>query len=98
MELTGQGPDARERYKKIAADTTQLDALLVDLFREWSGAEPEWIVRAVDAANDPLHGRQEGPFFRGYYGTHWTLPLHILCGQQSLGARRSRPCGSQGHG
>ena len=41
----------------------------------------------VDATDDPLHGRQEGRFFHGYYRSYCYLPLYIFCGQQLLGAR-----------
>ena len=85
MELTAL--DAGERYKKIVADTARLDALLVDLFLDWHGEQPERIVLDVDATDDPLHGRQEGRFFHGYYRSYCYLPLYIFCGQQLLGAR-----------
>ena len=87
MELTGPVLDAGERYKKIVADTARLDALLVDLFLDWHGEQPERIVLDVDATDDPLHGRQEGHFFHGYYRSYCYLPLYIFCGQQLLGAR-----------
>ena len=87
MELTGPALDAGERYKKIVADTARLDALLVDLFLDWHGGQPERIVLDVDATDDPLHGRQEGRFFHGYYRSYCYLPLYIFCGQQLLGAR-----------
>ena len=86
MELTGPALDAGERYKKIVADTARLDALLVDLFLDWHGPQPERIVLDVDATDDPLHGRQEGRFFHGYYRTYCYLPLYIFCGQQLGGA------------
>ena len=53
MELTGPALDAGERYKKIVADTVRLDALLVDLFLDWHGEQPERIVLDVDATDDP---------------------------------------------
>ena len=87
MELTGPALEAGERYKKIVADTARLDALLVDLFLDWHGEQPERIVLDVDATDDPLHGRQEGRFFHGYYRSYCYLPLYIFCGQQLLGAR-----------
>ena len=49
MELTGPALEAGERYKKIVADTARLDALLVDLFLDWHGSQPERIVLDVDA-------------------------------------------------
>ena len=92
MELTGPVLDAGERYQKIVADTARLDALLVDLFLDWHGEQPERIVLDVDATDDPLHGHQEGRFFHGYYRTYCYLPLYIFCGptaasSQLLGAR-----------
>ena len=51
MELTGPALDAGERYKKIVADTARLDALLVDLFLDWHGEQPERIVLDVDATD-----------------------------------------------
>ena len=87
LELTGPALEAGERYKKIVADTARLDALLVDLFLDWHGEQPERIVLDVDATDDPLHGRQEGRFFHGYYRSYCYLPLYIFCGQQLLGAR-----------
>ncbi len=84
---TGPAQDAGERYKKIVADTARLDALLVDLFLDWHGEQPERIVLDVDATDDPLHGCQEGRFFHGYYRSYCYLPLYIFCGQQLLGAR-----------
>ena len=47
MELTGPALDAGERYKKIVADTARLDALLVDLFLDWHGEQPERIVGRI---------------------------------------------------
>ena len=89
MRGGGTGPvlDAGERYQKIVADTARLDALLVDLFLDWHGEQPERIVLDVDATDDALHGHQEGRFFHGYYRTYCYLPLYIFCGQQLLGAR-----------
>ena len=73
LELSGPALAAGERYKKIVADTAQLDALLVDLFLDWHGEQPEHIVLDVDATDDPLHGRQEGRFFHGYYRSYCYL-------------------------
>ncbi len=45
----GAALEAGERYKKIVADTARLDALLVDLFLDCHGSQPERIVLDVDA-------------------------------------------------
>jgi hypothetical protein len=42
------------------------------------------------AADDPLHGRQEGRFFHGYYDCYCYLPLYIFCGRHLLAAKLRR--------
>ena len=37
-----------------------------------------------DATDDPVHGRQEGRFFHGYYDRYCFLPLYVFCGDQLL--------------
>jgi hypothetical protein len=37
--------------------------------------------------DDPVHGRQEGRFFHGYYDTHCYLPLYCFCGDIPLWAQ-----------
>ena len=51
---------------------------------------PEELILDLDATEDPLHGHQEGRFFRGYYDCHCYLPLYIFCGDQLLGAKLRR--------
>ena len=87
LELTPLDGDASSRYKKIVADPTAMDALLVDLFVEAYDEPPEEIILDVDATDDPLHGHQEGRFFHGYYRSYCYLPLYIFCGEQLLCAR-----------
>jgi hypothetical protein len=41
----------------------------------------------VDTTDLPLHGKQEGRFFHGYYDNYCYLPLYIFCGDQVLCAR-----------
>ena len=66
------------------ADPQRLDALLVELFLDNHAAAPEEIVLDVDATDDPLHGRQEGRFFHGYYDCYCYLPLYVTCGPHLL--------------
>ncbi len=49
-------------------------------------APPE-IVLDVDTTDLPLHGKQEGRFFHGYYDNYCYLPLYIFCGEHVLCAR-----------
>ena len=87
LELTPLDADSGSRYKKVVADFSAMDALLVDQFLESYDTPPQEIVLDVDATDDPLHGQQEGSFFHGYYGHYCYLPLYIFCGEQLLCAR-----------
>ena len=91
LELTGPALDAGERYKKIVADTARLDALLVDLFLDWHGEQPERIVLDVDATDDPLHGRQEGRFNPGQRAGRAAVVRRGLSGSGSLRAGAGPP-------
>jgi len=76
-----------ERYKKIAAQPEQIEALLM---REGVKAIPRKTRRIVldfDASDDPLHGAQEGSFFHGYYKQYCYLPLYCFCGNIPLWAQ-----------
>ena len=45
---------------------------------------PEELILDFDATDDPVHGKQEGRFFHGYYDHYCFLPLYVFCGQQLL--------------
>ena len=75
------------RYHKIAHDPAAIEELLVDLFIETHKQPPEEIILDLDATDDPLHGRQEGRFFHGYYDCYCYLPLYVFCGDQLLAAK-----------
>jgi hypothetical protein len=75
------------RYHKIAHDPAAIEALFVELFLDSFMAPPEEIVLDLDATDDPLHGRQEGRFYHGYYDCYCYLPLYIFCGDQLLAAK-----------
>jgi hypothetical protein len=78
------------RYHKIAANTAAIEALFVDLFLDAHRRPPSRIVLDLDATDDPLHGRQEGRFFHGYYDCYCYLPLYIFCGHHLLAAKLRR--------
>ena len=87
LELgTAEGASS-DRYKRIAADPAAMDRLLVDVFVESHAKPPREIWLDLDATDDPLHGRQEGRFFHGYYRHYCYLPLYIFCGEHLLCAR-----------
>lgn len=87
LELTRPETATSSRYKKIVLDGDAVDRLLVDAFVQAHHRTPKRIVLDLDATDDPLHGRQEGRFFHGYYGCYCYLPLYIFCGEHLLGAR-----------
>lgn len=95
LELSDPSSAATDRYKKIAADPTALDRLLVDVFVESYEKAPREIWLDLDATDDPLHGHQEGRFFHGYYRCYCYLPLYIFCGEHLLCARL-RPSNQDG--
>jgi hypothetical protein len=78
------------RYHKIGHDGAAIERLFVALFVEAHGAAPEEIILDLDATDDPLHGRQEGRFFHGYYDGYCYLPLYIFCGDHLLAAKLRR--------
>ena len=45
---------------------------------------PEHLILDFDATDDPVHGRQEGRFFHGYYDNYCFLPLYVFCGEELL--------------
>ncbi len=87
LELTRETASRKERYKKIVLDHGAVDRLLVQVFLEAHREAPQEIILDLDATDDPLHGKQEGRFFHGYYGHYCYLPLYIFCGEFLLGAR-----------
>jgi Transposase DDE domain group 1 len=88
LELTRPLADDEERrYKRILFDPELADQLLVHLYVEAQAAPPTEIVLDLDATDDPLHGKQEGRFFHGYYGHYCYLPLYIFAGDHLLCAR-----------
>ena len=84
MEL---GCGTKDRYKKITFWKDALDELLVKVFVESYAQAPAEIVLDIDTTDLPLHGKQEGRFFHGYYDEYCYLPLYVFCGEQLLCAR-----------
>jgi Transposase DDE domain group 1 len=87
LELTKETASGKERYKKIVLNHGAVDHLLVDIFLEAHREAPKEIILDLDATDDPLHGKQEGRFFHGYYGHYCYLPLYLFCGEFLLCAR-----------
>jgi hypothetical protein len=57
---------------------------MVETFIASFDTAPEELVLDFDATDDPVHGRQEGRFFHGYYDCYCYLPLYVFCGEQLL--------------
>ena len=84
MEL---GAGTKDRYKKITFWKEAMDELLVKTFLESQEKAPAEIILDVDTTDLPLHGKQEGRFFHGYYDHYCYLPLYVFCGEHVLCAR-----------
>lgn len=61
-----------------------INQLLVELFIESHQTPPQEVVLDFDATDDPVHGKQEGRFFHGYYDEYCFLPLYVFAGGQLL--------------
>ena len=81
------GNGQQDRYKKITFWKQGVDELLVSVFLESQEKAPKEIILDVDTTDLPLHGKQEGRFFHGYYDSYCYLPLYIFCGEHVLCAR-----------
>lgn len=81
------GAGTKDRYKKITFWKEAIDELLVKIFLEAQEHAPEQIILDVDSTDVPLHGKQEGRFFHGYYDSYCYLPLYVFCGEHVLCAR-----------
>jgi hypothetical protein len=64
----------------------RISAALVDQFIASHATPPEHLILDFDATDDPVHGRQEGRFFHGYYDNYCFLPLYVFCGDELLTA------------
>ena len=83
-------PAGAHRYRRIGHEPDAIETLFVDLFLDAHGQAPERLILDLDATDDPLHGRQEGRFFHGYYDCYCYLPLYIFCGDHLLAAKLRR--------
>src|SRR4051812_21123319 len=62
----------------------RMAAVLVDQFIAAHPEPPGSLILDFDATDDPVHGKQEGRFFHGYYDHHCFLPLYVFCGDELL--------------
>ena len=64
----------------------RIASVFVDQFIASHAEPPEHLILDFDATDDPLHGRQEGRFFHGYYDNYCYLPLYVFCGDELVAA------------
>jgi hypothetical protein len=81
----GQGFSSR--YKKVVLREEAVAELFVAQFIRRQREVPKKLVLDMDATDDPLHGKQEGRFFHGYYDCYCYLPLYIFCGDDVVCAK-----------
>ena len=84
LELGAQFSD---RYRKIQADPRQVEAAVLELGVRCLPKDQELFVLDFDATDTPLHGRQEGRFFHGYYDSYCYLPLFCFVGDVPVWAQ-----------
>jgi hypothetical protein len=75
LELTTDGKDV---YKKVVVDKKAVKRFFVRQYLRSRRRAPRRIILDLDATDDPLHGKQEGAFFHGYYRCYCYLPLYIF--------------------
>jgi hypothetical protein len=84
LELGAEALDGR--YRKIEPRPDKIEALLLERGVKAIPRKSAEIVLDFDATDDPLHGKQQGAYFQGYYGHHCYLPLYCFCGNIPLWA------------
>ena len=87
LETAGSLLSDRPRYKKIVAEMNELEEYFVGAFLRTTKKPPRLLILDFDATDDPLHGKQEGTFFHGYYDCYCYLPLYVFCGDHLLWAQ-----------
>lgn len=75
-----------DRYHKITFDPQAGQRLFTDFHMQAHTRPPKRIILDVDATDGIIHGKQEGRFFHGYYGSYCYLPLYIFCDDHLLWA------------
>jgi hypothetical protein len=87
LELSPVGARATSRYKKIAARQPDVESWFTAMFLQLTPQPPQEIVLDLDATDDPVHGKQWGRFYHGYYKHYCYLPLYVFCGEHLLCAK-----------
>lgn len=77
--LAGQDTLSRSENAITPNDLAQLGQVLLSVFVEQCGTQPQRVVLDFDPFEDPAHGKQQGALFNGHYDRYCYLPLY-LCG------------------
>ena len=79
-------PSTLSRFENAAGRdwAWSIHAALVEGFIASHSEAPEELILDFDATDDPVHGRQVGRFFHGYYDHYCFLPLYVFCGERLL--------------
>ena len=85
-------PSTLSRFENAAGRdwAWSIHEALVEGFIASHSEAPEELILDFDATDDPVHGRQVGRFFHGYYDPYCFLPLSVFCGERLL-VRYLRP-------
>ena len=75
------------RYHKVHAEPQKLEDLLLQSGVRTLRRNQREVIIDLDATDDPLHGRQEGRFFHGYYNGYCYLPLYAFIGDAVVWAQ-----------
>ena len=96
-DLGSQATLCRLEQRSSRQAAVAIHQVLVEQFIASFDAPPEELILDFDATDDPVHGRQAGRFFHGYYDKYCFLPLYVFCGEQLLVGylRRSNIDGAQ---
>jgi hypothetical protein len=81
LELSAEFSD---RYRRILPRQEAVGQALLEMGVRCLPKDSPVLVLDFDATDDPLHGRQEGRFFHGYYDNYCYLPLFCFCGDVVL--------------
>lgn len=85
LELLGsQSTLCRLENQADRTTAVALHQVLIEQFIASFDAPPEQLILDFDATDDPVHRRQVGRFFHGYYDHYCFLPLYVFCGDQLL--------------
>ncbi len=90
-ELASVSTLCRFENRQSRATAWAVNTELVEQFIASHRKAPPVLILDFDATDTPVHGKQEGRFFHGYYDCYCFLPLYVFCGDQLLVAylRRS---------